>query len=661
MANLSNINSITIKGKRLEFVENNDNWKTSTNDKKKTILSRYVIEQMLNSQSVSSTQNNFLSLSESWNLETENGNLLSSNPIYKFIELKFINDTVETTIFKDVITKTDNLNTFSRTSEQIQQNIAIVKILNGYDYKYICIPKNIKLVDKIDSTKNKIYDVKVVIIEPTQHSLDTIIAPTVEYFTNKDNFVNIGEEISIPTNSNLSTNITEQTMNIVSKSFIWFNSISIDFNLILDVEDIVDLSCINNESILKLTLNSCVNLLPVGIGFKEIILSSNIKYLKDYTGINLFLTNKTCITIPDNFECDDNILDKNNISKQDFERLTILDIDYISRVQNPKLEKPINRYTLLNQEDRQMELFYRHRMNVSNDALFKRNNELYDQTYKLELIPNSETNTTKYFYKSDVDSNYPIYFFASMIYDEDYNPYELSEYKFNESEDSTEYNTITITGDKLFKVEVSEKFNNLKFRFKNNSTNNDQNYIIRYSMPNLNSSILDSKGVGTLFLNDGTSFIEAGMDDKDADKGNWGLMPSSPNRIEKQCLTICKTIYFGVEFFNSEIIDNTTTKFRYGKYIHPTLSSESDEIGCFDEIYIPFECIEIDPEKPTKTEEERIKIVKRILFGSETFGGEKITVHFYKDSNIATDFTTKKLKVRKQRNVFGRKYYVINA
>lgn len=659
MTNLSNINSITIKGKRLEFVENNDNWKTSTNDKKKTILSRYVIEQMLNFQSESSTQNNFLSLSESWILETENGKLIN-NSIYKFIELKFIDDTVETTIFKDVITSTDKLNTFSRTNEKIQQNIAIIKILNDYDYKYVCIPKTIKFIDKLDSTKNKIYDIKVVIIEPTQHSLDTIIAPTVEYFTNND-FVNIGEEISIPTNSNLSTDITKLTMNIVSKSFIWFNSISIDFNLILDVEDIVDLSCINNKSILKLTLNSCLNLLPVGIGFKEIILSSNIKYLKDYTGINLFLTDKTCITIPNNFECDDNILDKNNISKQDFERLTILDIDYISRVQNPKLEKPINRYTLLNQEDRQMELFYRHRMNVSNDALFKRNNELYDQTYKLELIPNNETNTTKYFYKSNVNSNFPIYFFSSMIYDEDYNPYELSEYKFNESSDSTEYNTITITGNKLFKVEVSEKFHNLKFRFKNDLTNENQNYIIRYSMPNLSSSILDSQGVGTLFLNDGTSFIEAGMDDKDADKGNWGLMPSSPNRIEKQCLTICKTIYFGVEFFNSEIIDITTTKFRYGKYIHPTLSTDSNEVGCFEEIYIPFECIEIDPEKPTKTDEERIKIVKKIFFGSETFGSEKITIHFYKDSNITTDFTTQNIKIKKQQNVFGRKYYIINA
>lgn len=659
MTNLSNINSITIKGKRLEFVENNDNWKTSTNDKKKTILSRYVIEQMLNFQSESSTQNNFLSLSESWILETENGKLIN-NSIYKFIELKFIDDTVETTIFKDIITSTDKLNTFSRTNEKIQQNIAIIKILNDYDYKYVCIPKIIKFIDKLDSTKNKIYDIKVVIIEPTQHSLDTIIAPTVEYFTNND-FVNIGEEISIPTNSNLSTDITKLTMNIVSKSFIWFNSISIDFNLILDVEDIVDLSCINNKSILKLTLNSCLNLLPVGIGFKEIILSSNIKYLKDYTGINLFLTDKTCITIPNNFECDDNILDKNNISKQDFERLTILDIDYISRVQNPKLEKPINRYTLLNQEDRQMELFYRHRMNVSNDALFKRNNELYDQTYKLELIPNSETDITKYFYKSNVNSNFPIYFFSSMIYDEDYNPYELSEYKFNESSDSTEYNTITITGNKLFKVEVSEKFHNLKFRFKNDLTNENQNYIIRYSMPNLSSSILDSQGVGTLFLNDGTSFIEAGMDDKDADKGNWGLMPSSPNRIEKQCLTICKTIYFGVEFFNSEIIDITTTKFRYGKYIHPTLSTDSNEVGCFEEIYIPFECIEIDPEKPTKTDEERIKIVKKIFFGSETFGSEKITIHFYKDSNITTDFTTQNIKIKKQQNVFGRKYYIINA
>lgn len=277
---------------------------------------------------------------------------------------------------------------------------------------------------------------------------------------------------------------------------------------------------------------------------------------------------------------------------------------------------------------------------------------MYDQTYKLLLIPDEPTNPTKYYYNPIVESNLPVYYFASTIYDEDYVPKELSEFNFT---DNSKPNVITIKGDKLFKVEVSEKFNNIQFRFANDLEVPE--YIIRYSMPHLNTEILNSKEKGTLFLNDGTTFIEAGMDDPDAILGNWSLMNTAPNRKIIQCKTICKTIYFGVEYFNSEILTLETTSFRYGDY---RLEGTTNEEGCFNEIYIPIECIEENIKSPQHTEEERIKIVKKILFGTTTYGGVNIKILFYSDSNIETELTTRNIKLTQQQNVFGRKFFVID-
>lgn len=652
MTNLTNINSITLKGRKLEYVENNvSTWKTDTYTKSKTVLTWNVIEDMINSvkPQVTATVNTFLAPSETWTIEKVEG-AIPANPIYEFIEVRFIEDTVSTPIFTDAI---GDQNYFIRNSTTESKNFAIVKILANYDFPSVCIPKTVVVVDPENTDSKKTYEVKVVILDISETSvLKTIIAPTVEYFTTSDVVSEIGEGlVDAPENPTVEGNEVKKTVEIFAKSFFLFKTQTLNFNLELNVSDFVDVLCVGANASgdkLKLDLLNCKTLYPVGTGFKEIVLSSNLDRLRDYANFPLFIRNRPIITIPQKFTCADNILKSEYIANHNFEKLIVLDVDYLITLQNPKLEKPIDRYTLWNEENRQMELFYRHRANVSNDVLFKKNNELYDQTYKLELIP--DTTETKFYYKSDVTSNLPIYYFGSVIYDEDYVPYELSENDVNGN-----VNTIVIKGNKTFKVEVSEKFNKIKFQFKNTDGTSNIDYIIRYSMPDLSTEILNSEGLGTLFLNDGTTFIEAGLDDVTG--GNWTYLPSAGlvNNTAHQCNTICKTIYLGVEYFNSEILTEDTTIFRYGRYIHPTDNNK----GCFTDIYIPIECVDLDPETATQEEKDAKKeIVKKILFG-ENFTGT-VNIYFYSDSNIATDFTTRSVNIVEQQNVFGRKFYIID-
>lgn len=639
MTNLTNINSITMRGKKMEVFENITLSTTATDAvKKKTILSRYLIEELIKKQTPESTENTFLAPSECWTIKTEDGQI-QEGAIYEHIGLKLLSKDTPTTVFTDTISGED----FSRTSSSEASDLAGVIIKDTYDFNFVCIPKSIKVVNTTTEVET-VYEIKYVVLKTI---LDYVIAPTVEFFTSNDAFTTIGESLSLPSQPATDGDEVSVTTEFFSKSFIWYGAY-INFNVKCNVENIVDTisAAPPNNEVLKLELVKCKNLICVGTAFKEITLSKDLAQLKDWkiggTKMDLFMRHNPIVTIPKDFVCTDNILETDNIKKQDFEKLIVMDIEYITTVKTPALTKPVDRYTLWNQEDRQMELFYRHRMNVSNDALFKRNSELYDQTYKLKLIPD-QTNT-KFFYNPEVNSNLPIYFFASMIYDEDYMPYELSELT-----EAGDVNTVNIRGDKLFKVEVSEKFYNLKFRFFNDTTPTD--FIIRYSMPNLGSDVLDST-LGTLFLNDGTTFIEAGLDDSDSDAGNWSLMPSAPLRKVYQCKTKCKTIYLGVEYFNSEILEENTTEFRYGKYT----TAEDASKSCFENIYIPIECIEQNPLTPTKTEEEHVKIVKKILFGDENFAS--VNVEFYSDSNISTDFTTR--GITEQQNVFGRKFYVID-
>lgn len=641
MSNLSNINSITLRGKRIEIFENTTLNKTSNQDtKKKTILSKYLIEQLINEQSKFSVVNNFLSPVESWTISTSNGKFTDEYPINDKIDLIFMDS--NTHVFENITTDS-SIKSFSRSNITSSDDLVVVKINTNYDYSHVCIPKLVNLIDKVDTTLNKTYIVKAVVLGKTDL---TVIAPTIEYFTTS-NFTessSIGDElINIPF-LKPDTDETIKTLNVFSKSFILFNSQDIDFNISLDVENMCDVSCINSSKHLKLSLDHCRELLPVGPAFKEISLSPEIEHLSDYeistNRVDLFVFKNVDIIIPNGFVSKDSIVDESLIQSQLFNSLTILDNSYMNIIKTTSLEKPINRYTYWNLEDYKMELFYRHKMSVSNDVLFKRNNELYDQTYKLkfEEIKNGSGDVIAYRYKQNVTSNLPIYFFASLMYDEDYKPYDI--YETDEIGNAT---VITIKGTKVFKVEVSEKFRELQFKFVDNS-NTECDYIIRYSMPHLNTPVLNSKGHGILFLNDGTTFIEAGMDQN----GVSEFLPSAiieTNSIT-QCETVCDTIYLGIKYFNSELIDDSTAIFRYGKYIL------TDNSPCFNTVYVQNQCL-----SSSVKESEKINIVKKILFGDS---GVNVNIKFYTDDNLSTKFTTRSINVVHQHTVFGRKLIVFN-
>ena len=113
MSNLSNINSITLRGKRIEIFENTSLNKSADPDiKKKTILSRFLIEQLISEQSEISGGNNFLSPAESWNISTSNGNI-KEHPIYgDKIDLIFMDS--NTHVYENT-TSGSQIKTFSRT------------------------------------------------------------------------------------------------------------------------------------------------------------------------------------------------------------------------------------------------------------------------------------------------------------------------------------------------------------------------------------------------------------------------------------------------------------------------------------------------------------------------------------------------------------------
>lgn len=641
MSNLSNINSITLRGKRIEIFENTSLNKSADSDiKKKTILSRFLIEQLISEQSQISGGNNFLSPCESWNISTSNGNI-KEHPIYgDKIDLIFMDS--NTHVFENT-TSGSQIKTFSRTDTTSSDDLVVVKINANYDYSHVCIPKFVNLIDKVNISFNKKYTVKAVVLGKTDL---TVIAPTIEYFTtgNLGRDSTIGDEqITIP-NPEPDTDETTKTLKVFSKSFILFNSQDIDFNISLDVENMCDVSCINSDKHLKLSLYHCHELFPVGPAFKEISLSPEIEYLADYNvltnRVDLFVFKNVDVIIPNGFVSKNSIVDEFLIQSQLFNSLTILDNSYMNVIKTTTLEKPVNRHTYWNLEDYKMELFYRHKMSVSNDVLFKRNNELYDQTYKLkfEEVKNESNDVIAYRYKQNVESNLPIYFFASLMYDEDYKPYDIYE-----TDEAGNANVITIKGTKVFKVEVSEKFRELQFKFVDNS-DAACDYIIRYSMPHLNTPVLNSKGHGTLFLNDGTTFIEAGMDQH----GVSDFLPSTiiETNSRTQCETVCDTIYLGIEYFNSELIDDSTAAFRYGKYTLP------DNSPCFNTVYVPNQCL-----SSSVKESEKINIVKKILFGDNQIN---VNIKFYSDDDFSTEFTTRSINIVHQHTVFGRKLIVFN-